>query len=124
MTIQSDRRQAAVFVNESAEIVWGLTPRQRLERALTRVTATGGKADSAGLVFRADAIFDEALVRALLQQPGKVLVNAAGQPMAGHADDPSLLPRLQAAIEAGDPHLLPPGLTTLDAGGLDRKSVV
>ncbi|MBK8157805.1 MAG: CDP-alcohol phosphatidyltransferase family protein [Rhodospirillaceae bacterium] len=118
MIIQSDRRQGPIFVNESAAIVWGLTPRQRLERALARAIAAADKDESAGLVFRADAIFDEALVRALLQQPGKVLVNAAGQPMAGHADDPTLLPGLQAAIDAGDPRLLPPGLTVLDAAGL------
>ena len=64
-----------VFVNESAEIVWGLTPRQRLERALTRAAVAGDMPDSPGLVFRADAIFDEALVKALLQQPGKVLTS-------------------------------------------------
>jgi phosphatidylglycerophosphate synthase len=118
MIIQSDRRPNAAFVNESAEIVWGLTARQRLERALTRAAAAGDKPDSPGLVFRADAIFDEALVKALLQQPGKVLTNNAGQPMAGHADDPSLLPGMTAAIEASDPHLLPPGLTVVDAAGL------
>lgn len=118
MIIQSDRRLEPVFINESTEIVWGMTPRQRLERALARATETRGGETLGGLVFRADAIFDETLVRALLQQPGKILMNEAGQPVAAHVDDPSLLPAIVTAIETGDQRLVPGRLTLVDASGL------
>lgn len=117
MINQSDRWPAPIFVNESAEIVWGMTPRQRLERALARASKAG-LGDAPGLVFRADAIFNEALVTALLQQPGKVLLNGRGQPLAGHTADAALLPALTAAIEAGDPRLIPAALVQVDAAGL------
>lgn len=95
-----------------------MTARQRLERALARARPDTADEDVAGLVFRADAIFDETLVKALGQQPGKVLTNEAGQPMAGHADNRSLLPALVAAIEAHDQRLIPPEMTLVDAAGL------
>ena len=95
-----------------------MTPRQRLERALARTEKAHGATAQGGLVFRADAIFDENLVKELLGQPGKVLTNEAGRPVAGHVDDPSLLPAMLAVIEAGDRGLIPPGLILVDAVGL------
>lgn len=118
MTIQSDRRPAPVFVNESSKIIWGMTGRQRLERALGRIRQSANGLLVENLVFRGDVIFHETLVEALLQQPGKVLINEAGRPLGGHAGDPSLLPALVAAIETGDPRLLPPEMTLVDAAGL------
>lgn len=94
-----------------------MTPRRRLERALARAE-TAGTLVADGLVFRADVIFHESLVTALLQQPGKVLTNDRGQPMAGHVADLTLLAALKVAIEAGDPHLVPAGLAFVDAAGL------
>lgn len=117
MTIQLDRAPAPIFVNESAEIVWGMTPRQRLERALGRVESAD-PAVLSRLIFRADAIFDETLVKALLQQPGKVLTNERGQPMAAHATEPASVPALTTAIAAGDAGQLPAGLISVDAAGL------
>lgn len=115
MIIQSDRRSEPIFVHESGEIVWGLTPRQRLERALAR--AAGGS-NLGALIFRADTIFDEALVKALLQQPGKVLLDAEGRPVAAHCADLQDVTAATAAIERGQRADLPTTLAPVDAAGL------
>ena len=106
---------APIFVHESDEIVWGLTPRQRLERAIERA---GGRADSSHLVLRADSIFDEALVKALLQQRGKVLLDAAGRPAAAHCVNAQEAEAVRTAIEMGDMAGMPAGLVPVDAAGL------
>jgi hypothetical protein len=64
---------------------WGMTARQRLERALARAGAATG---TTGLVLiRDDFIFDEMLIPALLKQPGLVLTGADGEPVAAHVSD-------------------------------------
>jgi phosphatidylglycerophosphate synthase len=115
MTIQSDRGSEAIFVHESDEIVWGLSPRQRLERALRRAD-TG--VELGRLVFRADSVFDEALVKALLLQPGKVLLDGAGRPVAAHCVSLQETAAVRAAIERGDMTGMPTDLVPVDAAGL------
>src|SRR3954464_1603285 len=64
---------------------WGMTARQRLERALTRAGTAGGPT---GLILiRDDFIFDEMLIPALLKQPGLLLTGIDGQPIAAHLSD-------------------------------------
>ncbi|MBI2253844.1 MAG: CDP-alcohol phosphatidyltransferase family protein [Proteobacteria bacterium] len=117
MVIQLDRELAPVFVHESKEIVWGLTPKARLERALQRI-GDDARADSGGLIFRADMIFDEALVRALIQQPGRALLDGHGRPVAAHCTKAGKLDQVTAAIERGRRDDLPTDIVCLDAAGL------
>lgn len=112
MSDQSDNWPGPVFLHESGTPVWGLTPRRRLERSLARV---GAGLDAAGLAFRADAIFHENLVSALLRRPGTILLDAEGRPFAGHARDAGEMAALVAALDGGP---LPQGLTALDSAGL------
>lgn len=106
-----------IFVHESTEIVWGLTPKARLERALQRI-AGGSAIHTIGLVFRADVILDEALVKALVQQPDKVLIDARGRPVAAHCADKAQLDQTRVALDSGRRADLPPHLVCLDAAGL------
>lgn len=114
MLDQSDSWPGPVFLQESATTIWGLTPRQRLARALARAGASG----RAGLIFRADAVFHENLVKSLLAQPGKILTDTAGRPFAGHARDETEMRAMQAAIGALDPKLAPAGAVLVDPGAL------
>jgi phosphatidylglycerophosphate synthase len=106
-----------IFVHESNENVWGLTPKARLERALRRV-GSGSGTDSGNLIFRADMILDEALVRALLQQPDKALLDARGRPIAVHCAKPETRAQAKAAVESGLSADLPSSIIALDAAGL------
>jgi phosphatidylglycerophosphate synthase len=115
MSVQTDRGSVPIFVHESEEIVWGLTARQRLERALARAGKTG---DSGNLVLRGDMIFDEALVKALLQQPGKALLDDTGRPVGAHCVEPGDVEATRLALEKGVRSDLPAGMTALDAAGL------
>lgn len=115
MLNQSDSWSGPIFLNDSTTTIWGLTPRQRLERALVRA---GDDAEDAGLVFRADAVFHENLVRALLAQPGKILTDALGRPFAAHARDAAEMLAAQAALAAGDAALTPTTMTLADPAAL------
>ncbi|WP_374652954.1 CDP-alcohol phosphatidyltransferase family protein [Dongia sp.] len=119
MTFQTDRRSGPIFIHESDETIWGLTPRQRIERMLARADRAGGIADLVpNLVFRADVIFDEALIRALLQHPGKALLDDRNRPVAAHCANADDLAPTCAAIAGGDRASLPGSTAPVDAAGL------
>src|SRR5688500_4277496 len=95
---------------------WGMTARQRLERALTRAQATVA-ADSPVLI-RDDFIFDEMLIPALLRTPGVVLTDAEGRPVAVHLFAATGAATVEAALAAGDAKALPSDLRRVDSAGL------
>src|SRR3982751_3550599 len=64
---------------------WGMTSRQRLERALARAGAP--IEPSAPVLIRDDFIFDEMLIPALLRQSGVLLTSADGEPVAAHLSE-------------------------------------
>ncbi len=93
---------------------WGMTARERLERALARA---GASTASAGpVLIRDDFIFDEVLVSALLRQPGVLLTGAEGEAVAAHLSDPSQAGAVEAALASGGD--VPAGLRRVDAAGL------
>lgn len=95
---------------------WGMTARERLERGLARAGAT---TDAGGAVLiRDDFIFDQALLPALLQQPGVVLATADGEPVAAHLAGLEQARPVEAALSSGRPETLPAGLRRVDAAGL------
>ncbi len=116
MPIQSGSGKEPIFVHESAALVWGMTPRQRLARALDRA---GSVRSGAGLlIWRGDTIFDEALVKALLNQPGKALLDDLGRPVAAHCADGGDAAATQSAIELEQAERLPASMARVDAAGL------
>jgi phosphatidylglycerophosphate synthase len=82
---------AAATVGASDVRVWGATSGARLRRTFQRLglsTAAVGAApaNAPGLVLAREGwVFDEALIRALAERPGAVLVDEAGVPVAAHA---------------------------------------
>ena len=103
--------------------VWGLTGIERLHRtliaagvpqerigggALTAVNRAGDDVDSVIVIFRADHVFDERLVRALLGSPGAVLLSPSDatspeRVVAVHASQATLAEALQ--LLSGGEHL-------------------
>jgi phosphatidylglycerophosphate synthase len=95
---------------------WGMTARARLERALARAGAAVGA--TGPVLIRDDFIFDEALIPALLRQPGLVLTGADGEPVAAHLADPAQAAAVEGALSSGDGAGLPATLRRVDAAGL------
>jgi phosphatidylglycerophosphate synthase len=118
--------------------VWGMTGRQRLERALSRaripVRDPAAQNREPGperglLLIRDDFVFDETLIPALLRRPGVLLtaVDPSGASIiavAAHlasAEDPHQVAAVEAALIAGAPgdgQSAPAGLQPMDAAGL------
>ena len=71
-----DTRQPAIrLVGSSERRIWGLDGRERLRRSIERAGFNAGADDMGnGLaILRSDYIYDESLIRALLDQPGMAL---------------------------------------------------
>ncbi|GAB2179040.1 CDP-alcohol phosphatidyltransferase family protein [Dongia sp. agr-C8] len=95
---------------------WGMTARERLERGLARA---GASVDANGSVLiRDDFIFDQALIPALLEQPGLVLIGADGEPVAAHLANPAQAGPVEAALSSGKAEAVPAELRCVDSGGL------
>ena len=97
-------------------LFWGMTARERLERALARAGAD--TAETGLLLIRDDFIFDEMLIPALLRQPGLVLVGDGGEPVAAHLSDADQAASVGAALASGSDKTIPPELRRVDSGGL------
>ena len=89
---------------------WGMTSRQRLERAVARASAAPAPdgAAAGSVLVRDDFIFDEMLLPALLRTPGVVLTDAEGEPVAAHLLDSTQIDAAEAALAAGDGSALAP----------------
>lgn len=95
---------------------WGMTARQRLERALARA---GASVDAAGpVLIRDDFIFDEMLIPALLRQPGFLLTAADGEPVAAHLAQSGQAAGAESALVSGDKNATPADLRRVDSAGL------
>ena len=71
------RRTAGVIVGESALRVWGLTSQVRLQRQLARFRVVDDASDAQRLVLlRADWVYDDALVRGLVDSVDDVALTA------------------------------------------------
>lgn len=99
-----------VVVGESEVRVWGRTSTARLLRTFARqgLAADGLAAVAASdgvVIAHAGWVLDEALIRRLAEQPGAVLVDAEGRPVAAHASAAEA-PSTAQALERGE---IPPG---------------
>lgn len=98
-----------MIVGEGRVDIWGMTSSKRLRRSFARAGIAdvrplgGGLGDASGplILIRADWVFDQRLIEALIRSPGTVLVSdPAGTPVAVHAGEAA--GTALAAIEAGD----------------------
>jgi phosphatidylglycerophosphate synthase len=99
---------------------WGMTSRERLERAVGRASGAPAPdgAMAGAVLVRDDFIFDEMLLPALLRTPGVVLTDAGGEPVAAHLLDPTEADGVEAALSAGNGSALAPALRRVDSAGL------
>jgi hypothetical protein len=105
----------AISVGTSDVRVWGMTSETRLARTFQRLGLGANDAarqEGAGaLVVHAGWIYDEAVIRALSERPGAILVDDAGRPVAAHVTAAEV-PAASAWIISGD---LPPGASSITA---------
>lgn len=116
----------ALIVQPGGAPAFGLTPVERLRRALARAGAVEGGADAANVVLRGDHIYGAGVVEALLAAaPATVLTDGEGRAVAARVDADSLgwATRL---LDRSKPTALGPGpARAMDAAALtgrhDRK---
>jgi phosphatidylglycerophosphate synthase len=78
---------AYAIIGSSAVQLWSIDSAERLHRLMRRAgLAARSDTPIVGnlLLFRADYVYEEAVVRALLKHPGHLLVSEAGVPVAAH----------------------------------------
>jgi phosphatidylglycerophosphate synthase len=101
-----------VIVGGGEVRIWGMTGAERLSRIFARVdlplVADGALPSGPAVAARADWVLDEALVRALKQRPGAVLVED-GEAVALHAPAGDVLAATRA-LAVGE---VPAGMTVL-----------
>lgn len=108
----------AVTVGESQVRIWGMTSQQRLARTYQRLGLAATEldalpADATGvMIVHAGWIYDEAVVRALSQRSGVVLVDDARRPVAAHVAAAQAA-SAAAKLVAGEP--VPGALPTVTA---------
>lgn len=95
---------------------WGMTARQRLERALARAGAA--VSDDSRVLIRDDYILDEMLIPALLRQPGILLISTDGDPVAAHLADSGQAAAIEPALVSGDSNPVSGVLQRVDSVGL------
>jgi phosphatidylglycerophosphate synthase len=113
---------AAIVVGIAEGRIWGMSSAERLQRIFRRLGLPENESGAAGgAVLAADArwVFDEALIRALAQQPDVVLVDDDGTPAAIHGSGEAMAAAL-ARLAAGEDlaAVAPdyPRLTALEVG--------
>ncbi|MDY0883140.1 CDP-alcohol phosphatidyltransferase family protein [Dongia soli] len=114
-----------VLIRSSPIALWGIDSQERLRRAFKRAgiavtgqSAGGGVAgtEQPTLLIRADHVYEESVIRALIRNPSHLLVTDAGVPVAAHIapggdiDAAAALLQSEATVASG---ALPAGLSTV-----------
>lgn len=114
---------SATVVGVAEGRIWGMTSAERLLRIFRRLglpeNGAAASGDQAVLVADARWVFDEALIRALAQQPNVILVDDDGVPAAIHGKGEAMrvaLERLAAGEELAAVAPDYPRLTALEVG--------
>ena len=122
MTNGAVTKPLAVSVGESQVRVWGMTSQQRLSRTYQRLGLAAADlgalpADAPGVVIvHAGWIYDEAVLRALSERPGVVLVDDTGRAVAANAPAPQAA-AVAASLLAGETVQGLPTATAVDLAG-------
>ena len=114
---------AAIVVGLAEGRIWGMSSAERLQRIFRRLGLheNGAAASATQAVLAVDArwVFDEALIRALAQQPNVILVDDDGVPAAIHGQGEAMrvaLERLAAGEDLATVAPDYPRLTALEVG--------
>lgn len=114
---------AAIVVGLAEGRIWGMSSAERLQRIFRRLglQENGAAASATQAVLAVDArwVFDEALIRALAQQPNVILVDDDGVPAAIHGQGEAMraaLERLAAGEDLATVAPDYPRLTALEVG--------
>jgi phosphatidylglycerophosphate synthase len=107
-----------IIIGSGAARIWGMTGAERLRRTFLRAgvePADSPVADRAAIVVRGDWVMDEALLKAVVQKPGAVLMGPGDVPVAAHApagQGVAVIEMIAAGTKPG------PGLTPIEAEAL------
>jgi len=117
---RDDAPAAWILRSDAADVrIWGLTPEERLRRSLVRAgcgevhmldpdgTVANAKASAKGIVLvRGNAIFDERLISALVEQPQTLLLAPELGPVALHVEAGERRAALEILTGAREPDAL------------------
>lgn len=114
---------AAIVVGLAEGRIWGMSSAERLQRIFRRLglQENGATASATQAVLAVDArwVFDEALIRALAQQPNVILVDDDGVPAAIHGQGEVMAVALERLAAGEDIAAVAPDyprLTALEVG--------
>ena len=114
---------AAIVVGLAEGRIWGMSSAERLQRIFRRLglQENGATASATQAVLAVDArwVFDEALIRALAQQPNVILVDDDGVPAAIHGQGEAMAVALERLAAGEDIAAVAPDyprLTALEVG--------
>ena len=114
---------AAIVVGLAEGRIWGMSSAERLQRIFRRLglQENGATASATQAVLAVDArwVFDEALIRALAQQPNVILVDDDGVPTAIHGQGEVMAVALERLAAGEDIAAVAPDyprLTALEVG--------
>ena len=82
----TDGTPCARVLGEGSARIWGMSSAERLGRIFARAGVSQGESAGSGTVVlaRADHVFDEALIKAVIVRPDSVMIGAEGAPVAAH----------------------------------------
>lgn len=113
-----------VLIGSSPIMLWGIDSQERLRRALKRAGITEVGQSVAGiagtkqatLLIRADHVYEESVIRALIRSPSYLLATDAGTPVAAYVAPGGDIDAAAAVLQSGAPvtrGALPGGLTAV-----------
>lgn len=99
-----------VLIGISPITLWGIDSQDRLRRALKRAGIAETGQSVAGidstkrttLLIRADHVYEESVVRALIRSPSQLLVTEAGTPVAAHVAAGGDIDAAAVLLQSGD----------------------
>ncbi|MFW2345878.1 MAG: CDP-alcohol phosphatidyltransferase family protein [Brevundimonas mediterranea] len=122
----TDGTPCARVLGEGSARIWGMSSAERLGRIFARAGVSQGESAGSGTVVlaRADHVFDEALIKAVIVRPDSVMIGAEGAPVAAHVREANADVAAEALLAGNAASAVLRDLTRLDPADLTYNSAL
>ncbi len=122
----TDATPCARVLGEGSARIWGMSSAERLGRIFARAGVSQGASAGSGTVVlaRADHVFDEALIKAVMVRPDSVMIGAEGAPVAAHVREANADVAAEALLAGNAASAVLRDLTRLDPADLTYNSAL